>query len=164
MKNFIQPGHALTIKNSPVAASSGDQILIGSIFGVSVADVEEGGNLVLQIEGVFWFRKNRSEVITTGQQLSVDSGRLTNDISTGPIVAVAIEDAVEDQILVAAKILPTVIPGDNQPAPDPTRITPSSLLTENDHILDPIGGFGPESDDQPEPEPSPIPIEEEENA
>ncbi len=111
MKNFIQPGIVITVRNTPVAAKSGDLVVIGHLAGVAVTDAREGDNLPLKTEEVFYLPKVRTDTVGIGQRLSfiADQKRLTTDLKAGEIVAVAIEIATNGQTHVAAKLLPTVL-------------------------------------------------------
>lgn len=53
MKNFLQPGHTLTV-TAPYALASGDGCLVGSIFGVSCGAYANGAtDAEIRVEGVF---------------------------------------------------------------------------------------------------------------
>lgn len=56
MRNFVQPGKVITVV-SPAAKTSGDGVIVGSIFGVATSDAASGAPLELQTEGVFDFPK-----------------------------------------------------------------------------------------------------------
>lgn len=52
MKNFIQPGNMITV-TAPYAVSSGQGVLVGSLFGVAAFDALQGAPVELAREGVF---------------------------------------------------------------------------------------------------------------
>jgi len=56
MKNFIQEGDALDLP-APYAVSSGGGALIGSLFGVAVADLASGAVGTFNLEGVYTLPK-----------------------------------------------------------------------------------------------------------
>lgn len=56
MKNEIQHGEYMTL-TAPYARSSGEGALVGSLFGVAVADVANGDEGVFCTEGVFTLAK-----------------------------------------------------------------------------------------------------------
>jgi len=53
MKNYIQPGHTVTVTAPVGGASSGDFIKIGSLHGVCATDADEGAAVELAVTGVF---------------------------------------------------------------------------------------------------------------
>ncbi|MBI1207635.1 MAG: DUF2190 family protein [Azospirillum sp.] len=53
MKNFVQPGESITVTAPSGGVSSGDGVLIGSVFGIAAADAAEGDPVELATEGVF---------------------------------------------------------------------------------------------------------------
>lgn len=52
MKNYVQKGETLTLI-SPYVVSSGDGVMVGSIFGVAAADYAIGEEGEFQVTGVF---------------------------------------------------------------------------------------------------------------
>jgi len=52
MKNFVQPGDNLDVV-APATVSSGDGVLVGSIFGVAFEDKASGETVALGVEGVY---------------------------------------------------------------------------------------------------------------
>ena len=51
MRNYIQPGHAITLL-APYDVVSGAGLLVGSIFGVASHDALSGGEVETQLTGV----------------------------------------------------------------------------------------------------------------
>ncbi len=111
MKNFIQPGSVITVHNTPVAAKSGDLIVIDHLAGVAITDAEVGDNLPIKTEGVFYLPKISTDTVGIGQRLSYieEHKRLTTNLKAGVIVAVADKIATNGQTHVAAKLLTTVL-------------------------------------------------------
>lgn len=71
MKNFLSPGHAVTVP-APAAVKSGDGVLVGSLFGVANADADNGDNVVLSTSGVFILPKKSAQAWTVGAPIYWD--------------------------------------------------------------------------------------------
>lgn len=52
MKNYVQPGENITV-TAEAAATSGDGVRVGTLFGIASGDAEIGDPLVLVTESVF---------------------------------------------------------------------------------------------------------------
>jgi predicted RecA/RadA family phage recombinase len=52
MKNFVQDGDVITVP-APRALTSGQGVLVGSLFGVATCDAANGANVDIMPEGVF---------------------------------------------------------------------------------------------------------------
>jgi predicted RecA/RadA family phage recombinase len=52
MKNFVQGGEVITVA-APYALTSGQGVLVGSLFGVAAFDAANGANVEIATEGVF---------------------------------------------------------------------------------------------------------------
>jgi predicted RecA/RadA family phage recombinase len=96
MKNFVQPGNTLDLI-APAALTSGQPVLIGSIFGVAVTDAASGDTVAVDIEGVFELAKVTTDAIAAGDKLYWDSAaaKLTKTPGTGskPLVGFAVAAA-----------------------------------------------------------------------
>lgn len=57
MKNYIQEGENMTL-TAPYARLSGEGALVGALFGVAVADVDNGAEGAFVTEGVFTLAKD----------------------------------------------------------------------------------------------------------
>ncbi|WP_065383235.1 DUF2190 family protein [Hyphomonas sp. ND6WE1B] len=96
MKNFIQPGHTLTVP-APAAVSSGDLVIVGSLFGVASGDADNGDDLDLVTGGVFTLPKLTTAVFTVGEDVYWDAaaeqceeqGSTGADLKIGVCVAAA---------------------------------------------------------------------------
>jgi predicted RecA/RadA family phage recombinase len=75
-KNFVQPGSVLDLvvedETDAVTIRSGKGYLVGSIFGVAVADVEPGSSGSFQVDGVWSLDKTTGEAWSVGQALYWD--------------------------------------------------------------------------------------------
>ncbi|SEM05407.1 Predicted phage recombinase, RecA/RadA family [Roseovarius azorensis] len=67
------------------AASSGDGVLIGSLFGIAFGDAEIGDMLTLATTGVFEMPKPSTDVLAVGDPVYWDdsAGLATSDDDTG---------------------------------------------------------------------------------
>ncbi|MBL4557289.1 MAG: DUF2190 family protein [Rhodobacteraceae bacterium] len=68
MKNYVQPGATLTL-TAPYALTSGDGLLVGSIFGVAAGDAASGATVEAALTGVFDLTKIGSQAWTVGAKV-----------------------------------------------------------------------------------------------
>ena len=71
MRNFVQPGNAVTVP-APGATNSGSGVLIGHLFGVAGTDAAEGDDLVLHCAGVYDLPKVAEDAFTLGARVYWD--------------------------------------------------------------------------------------------
>lgn len=71
MKNFVQPGEAITVP-APAAVKSGDLVVVGSLFGVAETDADSGADVVLNTSGVFTLGKVSAQAWTVGAKIYWD--------------------------------------------------------------------------------------------
>lgn len=93
MKNFVQPGKRMTIAAAPYARTSGQALLMGSLFGVATMDVDNGASVTIDCEGVFDLTKTNAQAWTEGVALYWDDGakEVTTDDDSGanPLIGAA---------------------------------------------------------------------------
>ena len=79
MRNYIQPGHAITLA-APYDVVSGAGLLVGSIFGVASHDALSGAEVETQLTGVIDLAKVASQAWTAGAKVYWDNSakRVTN--------------------------------------------------------------------------------------
>lgn len=65
MRNFIQKGETITVP-SPVAAASGDIVIIGGFHGVAAGDAAIGADLDLCLTGVYEAQKVAADAFAVG--------------------------------------------------------------------------------------------------
>lgn len=65
MRNFIQPGHTLTIE-APANTLSGDVVIVGELVGIAYSNAAEGGPLDVAVEGVFELPKVAADAFSVG--------------------------------------------------------------------------------------------------
>ena len=96
MKNFVQPGRALTV-TAPAAVTSGQYVVTGAIRGVAAADAAAGAEVEVVTEGVFTLPKAAADAIVAGDLVYWDAaaGKVTKTAGTGskPLVGVAVRAA-----------------------------------------------------------------------
>lgn len=94
MKNFIQTGHQVSVP-APAAVSSGQGVLIGSLFGIAVHDAASGAALELSLQGVYRMAKATGAAWTVGARLYWDdtAKNVTTTASTNKLIGVALEAA-----------------------------------------------------------------------
>ena len=91
MRNYIQPGHAITLA-APYDVVSGAGLLVGSIFGVAAGDALSGAEVETQLTGVIDLAKVASQAWTAGAKVYWDNTakRVTNVASGNTLVGVAV--------------------------------------------------------------------------
>jgi predicted RecA/RadA family phage recombinase len=72
MKNFIQTGSAITV-SAPAAVTSGEGVLIGSLFGISQGSALAGEDVVLATTGVFEMPKALTDSLAVGDPVYFNS-------------------------------------------------------------------------------------------
>lgn len=83
MKNFVQRGENITLP-APAAVSSGDPVLVGSLFGIAAGDAASGADLDLVTTGVFEMAKVSALAIAVGDTIYWDdTAKLVNKTATG---------------------------------------------------------------------------------
>lgn len=65
MKNYVQPGENITI-TATAAATSGQGVLVGNLFGIATGNAEIGDSLDLVTVGVFNMPKVSTDVLAVG--------------------------------------------------------------------------------------------------
>lgn len=65
MKNFVQAGENITI-TATAAATSGQGVLVGNLFGIAAGNAEIGDSLDLVTVGVFDMPKVSTDVLAVG--------------------------------------------------------------------------------------------------
>lgn len=80
MKNFVQPGQTISVV-APADVSSGDLVVVGSIFGVAVTDAAEDDAVEISTGGVYDLPRTDGVAWTQGQRVYWDAtaGEVTSD-------------------------------------------------------------------------------------
>ena len=94
MKNFVQPGEAITVP-APAAVKSGDLVIVGSLFGVAETDADSGADVALNTSGVFTLGKVSAQAWTVGARIYWDgtAGNATTTASGNTLIGHAISAA-----------------------------------------------------------------------
>jgi predicted RecA/RadA family phage recombinase len=92
MKNYVQPGNTITL-TAPYAVTSGDGLLVGSIFGVAAGDAANGETLEVALTGVFDLKKVASQAWSAGDKVYWDNTNkeATRTASGNTAIGVAVE-------------------------------------------------------------------------
>ncbi|MBX6321994.1 MAG: DUF2190 family protein [Rhodospirillaceae bacterium] len=95
MKTFIQNGDVITVTAPTGGVSSGDGVIVGSLFGVAAFTAAEGENVEIATTGVYELPKDPTAVIAAGAQVAWDTSAKQIDLpDTGFYpVGIAIEAA-----------------------------------------------------------------------
>jgi len=96
MRNFIQPGNTITLA-APYDVASGGGLLVGSIFGIAVADAAKDAEVEASLVGIFDLAKAAGEAWTVGDKLywnDTDKAVTTTEASN-TLIGVAVEAAVD---------------------------------------------------------------------
>ncbi len=91
MKNYVQEGDVITL-TAPYAVSSGGGALVGTLFGVAVADIANGVQGQFQREGVFDITALTTDVIAQGAKVYWDNTnkRITGTAASNTLVGAAL--------------------------------------------------------------------------
>ncbi len=65
MRNYVQPGVSITV-TAAAAASSGDGVKVGNLFGIASGDAGIGEKLVITTQGVFDMPKVSANTFDVG--------------------------------------------------------------------------------------------------
>lgn len=83
MKNYIQPGHVLTIPAAAVTAS-GEVVVAGSIVGIAAGSAAIGADLDICLGGVYELPKVDALAIAAGDKVYFDAvTKLVNKTAAG---------------------------------------------------------------------------------
>ena len=105
-KNYIQPGRVVTVAAPTGGVSSGDGVLIGSLFGVAQRDAVESEDVELLTEGVVEIPKTSALAISAGDRLFWDdTNKEVNKTATAQsCVGVAVSDAANPSATVIMRL------------------------------------------------------------
>lgn len=92
MKNYVQPGNTLSL-TAPYAVTSGDGLLVGSVFGIASADAALNDPVEAALTGVFDLTKVGSQAWTAGAKVYWDdtNKRTTSVATSNTLIGVATE-------------------------------------------------------------------------
>ena len=92
MKNYVQPGNTITL-TAPYAVTSGDGLLVGSIFGVAAGDAANAETVEVALVGIFDLKKVASQAWSAGDKVYWDdtNKRCTTVATDNTLIGVAVE-------------------------------------------------------------------------
>ena len=84
MRNYVQKGENITV-TAAAAATSGEGVLIGNLFGIAAGDAAIGEALDLVTVGVFTMPKVSTDVLAVGDMVYWDAANslVTADDASG---------------------------------------------------------------------------------
>jgi predicted RecA/RadA family phage recombinase len=90
MKNYVQPGNIITL-TAPYAVTSGDGLLVGSIFGVAAGTASLGDPVETALEGVYDLKKVASQAWAVGDKIYWDNTakNTTKTLTSNTLIGVA---------------------------------------------------------------------------
>lgn len=90
MKNYVQPGNTITL-TAPYAVTSGDGLLVGSIFGVAAGTAALGDPVETALEGVYDLKKVASQAWAVGDKIYWDNTakQTTKTLTSNTLIGVA---------------------------------------------------------------------------
>lgn len=90
MKNYVQPGNTITL-TAPYAVTSGDGLLVGSIFGVAAGTAASGDPVETALEGVYDLKKVASQAWAVGDKIYWDNTakNTTKTLTSNTLIGVA---------------------------------------------------------------------------
>ena len=91
MKNYIQPGHTITL-TAPAAVTSGSGLLVGAIFGIAAHDAASGEPVETLTVGVIDINKVGSQAWAVGDKIYWDNTnkRTTKTATDNTLIGVAL--------------------------------------------------------------------------
>lgn len=81
MRNYVQSGNILTL-TAPYALSSGDGLLVGSVFAIAGGDAAQGDDVEGALTGVFTLPKVAADVFAQGADVYWDNTAKTVTATT----------------------------------------------------------------------------------
>lgn len=105
MRNFIQPGDSLTLV-AAAALTSGQGLLLGSLFGVVAETVSTGQIYTLVVAGVFDLPKAAAVTPAVGAKLYWDdtAKAVTTTVASNALIGVAAQAAAAADATVRVRL------------------------------------------------------------
>ncbi|MDG4601443.1 MAG: DUF2190 family protein [Defluviicoccus sp.] len=106
MKTYVAPGHSITVTAPSGGVTSGQGLLIGTLFGIVQADALEGADAELLTEGVVEVAKTSALQIDVGDRLFWDAtNKVVNKTATAQVcVGIAVSPAANPSATVKMKL------------------------------------------------------------
>lgn len=95
MKNYVQDGKVITVAAPSGGVTSGQGVLIGSLFGVAQMAAAEGADVAIVTRGVFTLPKTSAQAWTVGALIYWDAtpGECTTVDTGNTVIGVAVKAA-----------------------------------------------------------------------
>ncbi|MEW5422660.1 DUF2190 family protein [Amorphus sp. 3PC139-8] len=95
MKDYVKPGKVITITAPAGGVSSGDGVLIGSLFGVAAYGTAEGDPVEIMTEDVHMLDKTSAQAWSVGDLIYWDAtaGKATKVAAGNSLIGAAVADA-----------------------------------------------------------------------
>ena len=95
MKNFEQTGDVVTVI-APYAVTSGQGVLVGTLFGVAANDAANGAPVEIKREGVFAISAVTADVAAQGAKIYWDNAarKLTTTVGSNTLVGCVVSAKV----------------------------------------------------------------------
>ncbi len=95
MKNFVQEGETITL-TAPYALTSGQGVLVGSVFGVASNDAAISTEVEAVTRGIFTLAKVTAQAWTIGALIYWDNAarNCTTTVATNKLIGVAMNAAL----------------------------------------------------------------------
>lgn len=92
--NFLKNGDFVTVA-APAAISSGDGVLVGSLFGVAQTDAESGADVEIHTRGIYTLPKTSAQAWTVGARIywASGAGEATTTATSNTLIGVAVAAA-----------------------------------------------------------------------
>lgn len=96
MKNYIQAGENITVP-APADVTSGQGVLVGSLFGIATGNAKSGEDVTLSRKGVFELKKLSAQAWTVGAKVYWnDTAKECTTVATGnTLIGVAVRAAAD---------------------------------------------------------------------
>lgn len=80
MKTFIQNGDIITVTAPTGGVTSGDGVIVGSLFGIAAFTAAEGETVEIATRGVYMLPKEPTAVIAVGAKVAWDAAAKQIDL------------------------------------------------------------------------------------
>ena len=106
MKTYVAPGRSITVTAPAGGVTSGQGVLIGTLFGIAQADAAEGTEAEILTEGVVEIAKTSALSIDVGDRLFWDAtNKVVNKTATAQVcVGVGVSAAANPSATVKMKL------------------------------------------------------------
>lgn len=108
MKNYVQPGNALTVPAPSGGVTSGDPVLIGSLFGIAATTADEAADVELATVGVFDLPKVAGTAASQGAVIYWDAAEAEatpdDDEGANKRIGIAVLNAADVATIVRVRL------------------------------------------------------------